>query len=181
MPNYLGHPDNYIQANPMATPAHIVPEWYLLPFYAILRAFTAEVWIVQAATFLSGGVITAKFFGVLAMFGAIAVMAFAPLLDTSSVRSGRYRPQFKWWFAILVLDFIILMWCGAMPAEEPYATISLIASTYWFGYFLVILPILGITETPSEIPETIEADFNNNHPASSPELGSEQPTTSPAE
>ncbi|MFL2801273.1 MAG: hypothetical protein ACJ0DD_00720 [Paracoccaceae bacterium] len=90
-------------------------------FYAILRAFTAEVWVVQFATFISGGIITAKLFGVIAMFGAIVVMALAPWLDTSSVRSGRYRPQFKWWFAILVVDFIVLMWCGAMPAEEPYA------------------------------------------------------------
>ena len=156
MPNYLGHPDNYIEANALVTPAHIVPEWYLLPFYAILRAFTAEVWLVQFATFISGGIITAKLFGVIAMFGAIVVMALAPWLDTSSVRSGRYRPQFKWWFAILVVDFIVLMWCGAMPAEEPYATIALIGSAYWFAYFLIILPILGIIETPDKQPETIE-------------------------
>jgi ubiquinol-cytochrome c reductase cytochrome b subunit len=156
MPNYLGHPDNYIEANPLVTPAHIVPEWYLLPFYAILRAFTAEVWVVQLATFLSGGVVTAKLFGVIAMFGAIVVMALAPWLDTSSVRSGRYRPQFKWWFAILVVDFFVLMWCGAMPAEEPYATIALIGSAYWFSYFLVILPLLGLIETPDPEPETIE-------------------------
>jgi ubiquinol-cytochrome c reductase cytochrome b subunit len=164
MPNYLGHPDNYIQANSLVTPAHIVPEWYFLPFYAILRAFTAEVWIVQAATFLSGGIIDAKFFGVLAMFGAIAVMGMAPLLDTSAVRSGRYRPQFKWFFAVLVVDFVVLMWVGAMPAEEPYATISLIASAYWFAYFLIILPVLGITETPLQPPATIEEDFNSNYP-----------------
>ena len=164
MPNYLGHPDNYIQANPLVTPAHIVPEWYYLPFYAILRAFTADVWVVQAASFLSGGVITAKFFGVLAMFGAIAIIAFAPILDTSSVRSGRYRPQFKWFFWLLGADFLLLMWCGAMPAEEPYATISLIGAAYWFAYFLIILPVLGLTETPDDQPETIEDDFNKNHP-----------------
>ena len=156
MPNYLGHPDNYIEANALVTPAHIVPEWYLLPFYAILRAFTADVWVVQFATFITGGIVTAKLFGVIAMFGAIVVMALAPWLDTSSVRSGRYRPQFKWWFAILVIDFIVLMWCGAMPAEEPYATIALIGSAYWFAYFLIILPILGIIETPDKQPETIE-------------------------
>jgi ubiquinol-cytochrome c reductase cytochrome b subunit len=156
MPNYLGHPDNYIEANALVTPAHIVPEWYLLPFYAILRAFTADVWVVQFTTFITGGVVTAKLFGVIAMFGAIVVMALAPWLDTSSVRSGRYRPQFKWWFAILVVDFIVLMWCGAMPAEEPYATIALIGSAYWFAYFLLILPILGIIETPDKQPETIE-------------------------
>ena len=160
IPNYLGHPDNYIEADPLVTPAHIVPEWYFLPFYAILRAFTADVWVVQFASFISGGIIDAKFFGVLAMFGAIAVMALAPWLDTSSVRSGRYRPQFKWWFALLVLDFFVLTWVGAKPAEQPYSTISLIGSSYWFAYFLVILPLLGVTETPEEQPKTIEEDWN---------------------
>ena len=160
IPNYLGHPDNYIEADPLVTPAHIVPEWYFLPFYAILRAFTADVWVVQFASFISGGIIDAKFFGVLAMFGAIAVMALAPWLDTSSVRSGRYRPQFKWWFALLVLDFFVLTWVGAKPAEQPYSTISLIGSSYWFAYFLIILPLLGITETPEKQPKTIEEDWN---------------------
>ena len=159
MPNYLGHPDNYIEANPLATPAHIVPEWYFLPFYAILRAFTADVWLVQIVQFLSFGIIDAKFFGVLAMFGAILVMALVPWLDTSRVRSGRYRPQFKWWFWLLAFDFVLLMWCGAMPAEEPYATISLIASAYWFAYFLVILPLLGVIEKPDPMPATIEEDY----------------------
>ena len=180
MPNYLGHPDNYIPANPLATPAHIVPEWYFLPFYAILRAFTADVWIVQAASFLTGGIIDAKFFGAIAMFGAILVIAMAPILDTSSVRSGRYRPQFRWWFAILCVDFVVLMWCGAMPAEEPYSTISLIASAYWFGYFLIVLPVLGITETPREQPETIEQDFNSQHQKKVPE-SSVKPEVTPAE
>ncbi|MEO9863367.1 MAG: cytochrome b [Yoonia sp.] len=165
MPNYLGHPDNYIPANPLATPAHIVPEWYFLPFYAILRAFTADVWVVQIVQFLSFGIIDAKFFGVLAMFGAIAVMALAPWLDTSSVRSGRYRPMFKWWFALLVVDFILLMWVGARPAEFPYDWISLIASAYWFAYFLVILPLLGVIEKPDTPPATIEEDFNAHYPA----------------
>jgi ubiquinol-cytochrome c reductase cytochrome b subunit len=98
------------------------------------------------------------------MFGAIAVMAVVPWLDTSRVRSGRYRPMFKWWFGLLVLDFFVLMWVGAMPTEEPYATISLIASAYWFGYFLVILPLLGVIEKPDAQPETIEADFDAHYP-----------------
>ncbi|MGJ8582973.1 MAG: cytochrome b [Marinosulfonomonas sp.] len=166
MPNFLGHPDNYIEANALSTPAHIVPEWYYLPFYAILRAFTADVWVVQIASFVTGGIVDAKFFGVLAMFGAIFVMALVPWLDTSSVRSGRYRPMFKWWFYLLVLDFVVLMWCGAMPAEPPYSTIALIGATYWFAYFLVILPILGIVEKPLTPPETIEEDFNNHYPSS---------------
>ena len=164
MPNYLGHPDNYIEANPLVTPAHIVPEWYFLPFYAILRAFTGEVWVVQLASFLTGGIIDAKFFGVLAMFGSIAVMALAPWLDTSSVRSGRYRPMFKWWFWLLVIDFFVLMWLGAQPAEEPYATFALIASAFWFFYFLIILPLLGVIEKPLPRPDTIEKDFDDHYP-----------------
>lgn len=168
MPNYMGHPDNYIEASALSTPAHIVPEWYFLPFYAILRAFTAEVWVVQLASFFTGGIVDAKFFGVMAMFGAIAVMALAPWLDTSTVRSGRYRPQFKIWFWILAFDFILLMWCGAQPAEEPYATISLIASAYWFGYFLIILPLLGVLEKPEPIPATIEEDFDEHYPIETP-------------
>jgi len=147
----------------LASPAHIVPEWYFLPFYAILRAFDNTVWVVIIAEWVSFGIIDAKFFGVLAMFGAIVVMALAPWLDTSSVRSGRYRPMFKWWFAILVVDFFILMWVGAMPAEGIYPIIALIASTYWFGYFLVILPLLGVIEKPMTPPATIEDDFNAHY------------------
>ncbi|KKL76536.1 hypothetical protein LCGC14_2043900 [marine sediment metagenome] len=178
MPNYLGHPDNYIEANALVTPAHIVPEWYYLPFYAILRAFTSEVWVVQIASFVTGGIVDAKFFGVLAMFGAIFVMALAPWLDTSSVRSGRYRPMFKWWFALLVVDFMVLMWVGAMPAEEPYASIALIGSAYWFAYFLVILPLLGVIEKPLPQPLTIEDDFKAHY---EPQTGGTKTIVNPAE
>ncbi|MFD2173560.1 cytochrome b [Rhodobacter lacus] len=163
MPNFLGEPDNYIQANPLQTPAHIVPEWYFLPFYAILRAFTADVWAVALVDGLTFGIVDAKLFGVLAMFGAIIAMALVPWLDTSKVRSGVYRPKFKLWFWLLVVDFIVLAWVGAMPAEEPYATISLIGATYWFAYFLVILPLLGATEKPLPMPATIEEDFNSHY------------------
>ena len=164
MPNYLGHPDNYIPANPLVTPAHIVPEWYYLPFYAILRAFTADVWAVQLVSFLTGGIVDAKFFGVAAMFGAIFVMVLAPWLDTSSIRSGRYRPSFKWWFWLLGIDFIVLMWCGAMPAEGIYGVIALIGASYWFAYFLIILPLLGVLEKPLPVPQTIEEDFDSHYP-----------------
>ncbi|MEM0922600.1 MAG: cytochrome b N-terminal domain-containing protein [Pseudomonadota bacterium] len=153
MPDYLGHPDNYIEANPLATPAHIVPEWYFLPFYAILRAITFDILFIDA-----------KLGGVLAMFGAIVVMALAPWLDTSRTRSGVYRPQFKWYFWLLVVDFMVLMWAGAQEATPLVATISLIGTLYWFGYFLVILPMLGITEKPLPEPETIEADFDAHYP-----------------
>jgi ubiquinol-cytochrome c reductase cytochrome b subunit len=163
MPNYLGDPVNYVEANPLMTPSEIVPEWYFLPFYAILRAFTADVWVVQIASFLTAGIIDAKFFGVLAMFGAIAVMALVPWLDTSSVRSGRYRPLFKWWFVLLVIDFVVLTWAGSRPASGVYNIIALIASAYWFAYFLVILPLLGVIEKPDAQPATIEEDFDAHY------------------
>ncbi len=149
MPNYLGHPDNYVEANPLSTPAHIVPEWYFLPFYAILRAITFDIFFIDS-----------KLGGVMAMFGSIVVMALAPWLDTSRVRSGRYRPQFKWWFWLLVLDFFILMWCGSQPPEGLVPTISLLGTIYWFAYFLVILPVLGLVEKPLPQPATIEEDFD---------------------
>ena len=138
MPNYLGHPDNYIPANPLATPAHIVPEWYYLPFYAILRAITFDVLFLDA-----------KFLGVLAMFGSIAVMALAPWTDTSPVRSGRYRPTFKIAFWVLGFDFMLLMWCGAQPAEGLVPLVSLIGAIYWFAYFLII------NKLPSDDPSFI--------------------------
>jgi ubiquinol-cytochrome c reductase cytochrome b subunit len=165
MPNYFGHPDNYIEADALKTPTHIVPEWYYLPFYAILRAFTSDVWVVQIASFVTGGIIDAKFFGVMAMFGSIFVMALVPWLDTSSVRSGKYRPMFRWWFYLLVIDFVVLMWCGAQPAEPPYSIIALIGSAYWFGYFLIVLPILGVIEKPLPQPATIEEDFDAHYGA----------------
>lgn len=170
MPAYLGHPDNYIPANPLATPAHIVPEWYFLPFYAILRAFTADVWIVQFTHFITGGIIDAKFFGVMAMFGSIVVLALVPWLDSSSIRSGRYRPMFKWWFALLVVDFIVLTWAGGRPAEGIYAIIALVGSAYWFVYFLIILPLLGVLEKPDPLPMSIQEDFDKKHPSTSPAM-----------
>ena len=163
MPNYLGHPDNYIEANPLATPEHIVPEWYFLPFYAILRAFTSDVWIVQFTSFVTGGIIDAKFFGVMAMFGSLVVMALAPWLDTSMIRSGRYRPTFKWWFWLLVLDFVVLTWAGGRPAEGIYGIIALAGASYWFLYFLLILPVLGVIEKPLARPATIEEEFKVQH------------------
>jgi ubiquinol-cytochrome c reductase cytochrome b subunit len=178
MPNFLGHPDNYIEANRLITPAEIVPEWYFLPFYAILRAFDGEVWVVIWANWLTGGIVDAKFFGVIAMFGSIAVLALVPWLDTSSVRSGRYRPSFKWWFWLLGFDFMVLMWVGARPIEGIYPYIALIASAYWFAYFLIILPLLGIFEKPLPTPATIEDDFNAHY--GKPDADGET-TSAPAE
>ena len=152
MPNFLGHPDNYIEANPLQTPAHIVPEWYFLPFYAMLRAITFDILFINS-----------KLGGVLAMFGSLVVLLLLPWLDTSRVRSGRYRPMFKIWFWLLVVDFFLLMWCGSQPAEQPFVIISQLGTLYWFLFFLVVMPLLGVVEKPLPQPETIEADFRAHY------------------
>ena len=144
-PNALGHPDNYIPANPMSTPAHIVPEWYYWPFYAILRAFTQDFFFIPA-----------KLMGVLAMFSAILLWFFLPWLDKSPVRSGTYRPLFKkfFWFG-LIPCVLVLGYCGGAPAEEPFVMLSQIASIYYFMHFLVILPIVSSIERPDPLPFSI--------------------------
>ncbi len=145
MPNALGHADNYIPANPLSTPAHIVPEWYFWPWYAILRAFTFDFFFVPA-----------KLLGVLAMFSAILVWFFLPWLDRSPVRSGDYRPRFKkfFWFG-LVPCIVILGICGGAPAEEPYVMLSQLASAYYFAHFLIVLPLLSRIEKPAPLPNSI--------------------------
>ncbi len=142
-PDYLGHPDNYIPANPLSTPAHIVPEWYFWPFYAILRAFTADF------------ILPAKLWGVLAMFGSILILFFLPWLDKSPVRSGSYRPMYRGAFWVLVVDVLILGWCGGSPAEPLYVIISQIAAAYYFAHFLIIVPIISHLETPTPLPGSI--------------------------
>jgi ubiquinol-cytochrome c reductase cytochrome b subunit len=139
MPNYLGHTDNYIPANPLVTPAHIVPEWYFLPFYAILRA------------------VPDKLGGVALMVGSIVVWFVLPWLDTSKVRSMRFRPVARVFFFLWVASFFVLMWCGAKPAEQPYVLISQLATAYYFLWFLVLLPVLGRLERPLPLPESIAA------------------------
>ncbi|WP_313535640.1 cytochrome b N-terminal domain-containing protein [Sphingomonas sp.] len=142
-PDYLGHPDNYIVANPLSTPAHIVPEWYFWPFYAILRAFTADF------------ILPAKLWGVLAMFGSILLLFFLPWLDRSPVRSANYRPMYRVAFWLLVADVLILGWCGGSPAEAKYVIISQIAAAYYFAHFLIIVPIISRIETPRPLPNSI--------------------------
>ena len=143
-PNILGHADNYIPANPLSTPAHIVPEWYFWPFYAILRAFTVDfLWI------------PAKLWGVLAMFASILLLFFLPWLDKSPVRSGTYRPMFKIFFWILVVDIIVLSICGMKPAEEPWVRLGQLAAAYYFAHFLIILPIISKIEQPLPLPNSI--------------------------
>ncbi|MCP4561297.1 MAG: cytochrome b/b6 [Bosea sp.] len=135
-PNFMGHADNYIPANPASTPAHIVPEWYFLPFYAILRA------------------IPDKLGGVLAMGGAIVILAFLPWIDTSKVKSMTYRPIARQFFWMFVLVCIGLGYLGAMPADEPYVTISRILTVLYFGFFLA-LALIGIFERPAPLPTSI--------------------------
>ena len=143
-PNFLGHADNYIKANPLSTPAHIVPEWYFWPFYAILRAFTVDFFWIPA-----------KLWGVMAMFSAILLLFFLPWLDTSPVRSGKYRPLFKKFFWVLLADVVVLGICGGKPAEEPWVMISQVASAYYFAHFLIILPLIAWIEKPLPLPNSI--------------------------
>jgi quinol-cytochrome oxidoreductase complex cytochrome b subunit len=137
-PNYLGHADNYIPANPAVTPAHIVPEWYYLPFYAILRA------------------IPNKLLGVIGMFSSILILVFLPWLDTSKVKSARYRPLFRQFFWIFVAVCIGLGWLGAKPAEGGYVIAARILTFYYFAHFLIILPLLGLFEKTRPLPNSIE-------------------------
>jgi ubiquinol-cytochrome c reductase cytochrome b subunit len=137
VPDYLGHADNYIPANPLVTPAHIVPEWYFLPFYAILRA------------------IPSKLGGVIAMFSAIAILAFAPWLDTSRVRSTKYRPTYRWFFWLFLFSCLALGYLGSKPAEGIYVIWARIFTVYYFAHFLLVMPIVGVIETPSQMPRSI--------------------------
>ncbi len=166
LPDALGDAVNYVPANPLVTPEHIVPEWYLLPFYAILRALPD------------------KLMGVIAMFGAIGTLFILPWLDTSKVRSMRYRPAMRLWFLIFVLDALILGWCGANAPDSQvvpgvaglqlldadlnsFVWLSRIGTLYYFVYFWVITPLMGLTETPLPVPESISAPVLS-HPATTP-------------
>lgn len=128
LPNILGHSDNYIEANPMVTPAHIVPEWYFLPFYAILRS------------------IPHKLGGVIAMLSAILVLALLPWIHSTEIRSSRFRPVYKFLYWSMISCCLVLGWIGGMPVEEPFVFVGQIASIFYFTYFLVLLPLLGKIE-----------------------------------
>ena len=136
-PDYLGHADNYIEANPLVTPPHIVPEWYYLPFYAILRA------------------VPNKLGGVVLMFSAILILAFLPWLDTSRVRSAKYRPMFKLFFWLFVISCLALGYLGSKPADGIYVYLARVFTIYYFAFFLIIMPIVGVLETPSRLPRSI--------------------------
>ncbi|NNC36339.1 MAG: cytochrome b/b6 [Acidimicrobiales bacterium] len=156
LPDALGHADNYQRANPLVTPPHIVPEWYYLPFYAILRA------------------VPDKLAGILLMVGAIGILFVLPWLDTSKVRSMRFRPVARVFFIIFVIMCFILGWCGARAPDDiaikigekmvdgesvaygmKFVTLSRIATIYYFAYFFPILPLLGFVEKTKELPESI--------------------------
>jgi ubiquinol-cytochrome c reductase cytochrome b subunit len=162
-PNSLGHPDNYIPANPLSTPAHIVPEWYFLPFYAILKAFTGN--------FLG---VPAKLWGVVAMFGSILLLFFLPWIDRSPVRSARYRPTYKWFFWVLVVDVVALGYLGQAEPTAAVVMLSQLCAAYYFAHFLIILPIVSAMEKPLPLPNSIseavlgkdaEAAPNDTHTA----------------
>jgi len=152
-PNYLGHPHNYVPADPLQTPPHIVPEWYFLLFYAILRSITFDIWFLEA-----------KLLGVIAMFASIAVLFILPWLDRSPVRSARYRPLYRQFFWILIIDCIILGIVGANSPDDPvfsgaawfqYIHLGIISTAYYFFHFLILLPLLSIFETPKPLPASI--------------------------
>jgi len=144
MPNSMGHPDNYIPANPLATPAHIVPEWYFWPFYAILRSFTFNfLWI------------DAKLWGVLAMFASILLLFFLPWLDKSPVRSGSYRPVFKRFFWLLLIDIALLGYIGGAEINARNVALGQLATAYYFAHFLIILPLVSKFERTLPLPNSI--------------------------
>jgi len=139
MPNALGHSDNYIPANPMQTPPSIVPEWYLLPYYAILRS------------------IPNKLLGVIAMFASLLILLIMPLVDTSRIRGNQFRPIMKFFFWVFVADFFVLLWIGSQHPNSPFVEVGQIATALYFAWFTVIVPVTGVIENTLmdlAIPET---------------------------
>jgi len=151
-PDFFGEPDNYIPANPLVTPPHIVPEWYFLPFYAILRSIDFTIFGIPA-----------KLLGVLAMFASIIVLFVIPWLDTSKVRSSKFRPVYKWFFLILFIDCFILGYCGKKAPDDYFLgieglkviTVGQLATLYYFAHFLLVMPIVGKLERPKPLPASI--------------------------
>jgi ubiquinol-cytochrome c reductase cytochrome b subunit len=144
-PNLLGHSDNYIPADPMVTPASIVPEWYLLPFYAILRS------------------IPNKLLGVLAMFGSLLILLILPLTDLSRVRGSKFRPAMKFAFWFFVVDFLILMWIGSQHPNTPYVEIGQVATAFYFAWFLIIIPLIGLAENTLLDIATLNSSAAGSH------------------
>ena len=145
-PNFLGNPDNYIPANPLQTPNHIVPEWYLLPYYAILRSITFSIFGIPA-----------KLLGVICSFGSLFMLFIVPWLDTSPVRSARFRPVYKWVFWLLVIDVLALGWVGFNPPQGIVVSVGQIATLYYYVHFLILFPLIGWFERPHPLPTSIAA------------------------
>ena len=149
-PDILGHTDNYVMANALVTPPEIVPEWYFLPFYAILRAIDFNLLFINS-----------KLLGVIFFGASILILFFVPWLDRSKVRSGTFRPRFKWFYWLFVINFLLLMWYGAQPPAQvvlmnfTVADVSKLSVLYYFAYFLIILPLLSVFETPRPLPASI--------------------------
>jgi quinol-cytochrome oxidoreductase complex cytochrome b subunit len=145
-PNSLGEPINYVEANPLVTPAHIVPEWYFLPYYAILRSVTFDIWFLSA-----------KLIGVVLMFGSTLILFLMPWLDRSPVKSARFRPAYKMAFWVLVFDCVVLGWVGANPPEPPFLYIGQVATFWYFFHFLVLVPLLSLPalDRPKPLPVSI--------------------------
>ena len=158
-PLYLGHADHFVEYDSLVTPAQIVPEWYFLPFYAMLRAITFDILFIEA-----------KLGGVLTMFGSIALLFVLPWLDTHPVRSARYRPLYRVFFWLLVLDVIFLGYCGAQHAEGIWVPLSQIATLYYFVHFLVILPLLSRYEKAAPLPESIAASVLGHDKTKTPAM-----------
>jgi len=153
-PNLMAEVDNYIPADPLVTPAHIVPNWYLAPFYAILRA------------------VPDKLGGVLLMFGAIAILFVLPWLDRSKVRSCNFRPIYKWFMMLFFINFFVLGYVGMLPAEGTYLLIARVGLIYYFAFFLVITPFINRIESPQTLPASISDVYlsaNKNNLAHSSE------------
>jgi ubiquinol-cytochrome c reductase cytochrome b/c1 subunit len=142
-PNILGDADNYIPANALQTPAKIVPEWYFLPFYAILRSMP-DIFFIPA-----------KLAGVIAMFGAIALLALVPWLDTSKVRSASFRPIYRQFIWVLLICCLGLGYIGSKEVTPNYILVGRILTAYYYVHFLIILPLLGLIETPKPLPNSI--------------------------
>ncbi|MBP9692313.1 MAG: cytochrome b N-terminal domain-containing protein [Alphaproteobacteria bacterium] len=179
-PNFFGEPDNYIPANPLVTPPHIVPEWYFLPFYAILRS------------------IPNKLMGVMTMFSAVFILFFLPWLDSSKIRSATFRPLYKWIFWSFVIDCLILGYVGSHSTDYIHVNLGGISNQflgqittfYYFAFFIILLPFLGIYERPYPLPTSLNAGkkrkFSTKHGlfvlfllgSLSPLYGSDQPPPS---
>jgi len=148
MPDYMGHPDNYMQADLLKTSQHVMPEWYFLPFYAMLRAVTFDI-----------GPVSSTLGGVIVLAGSVLILLFIPWLDRSRVRSARYRPLYKVFFWLFIADFVFLGWLGAQQIDDMSVLLSQIGTAYYFLFFLVIMPFLPMLEKTRRLPASIEEDM----------------------